>query len=238
MNGLLRIRFAVWLCVLGAAVLLPARGAGAGTLSDADLRRALVTYLERNAPPGTELIQWDLGRGDVVPETGSILRVHKLPRTPWQSPVALRVEIQTGSGKVQAHWVTAQISCAQGVVVALRTLPMGHVIGHGDVRLESHERRHVDANTYASLHEVIGKSVYRPISKGASLKTWHVRDASSTRAGDEVSIVARKGGLSVEAPGKVLQEGEPGDRVRVLNVATGQEIYATIVDANTVSVSF
>ena len=39
-------------------------------------------------------------------------------------------------------------------------------------------------------------------------------------------------------PGELLESGNPGDRIRVLNKASGKEVYATVVDANTVNVSF
>jgi flagella basal body P-ring formation protein FlgA len=66
----------------------------------------------------------------------------------------------------------------------------------------------------------------------------HIREGRNPGSGDPVIIVAQKEGLRIEAPGRLLEAGKEGDRVRVLNVATGTEVYATIVDRNTVTVSF
>ena len=89
-----------------------------------------------------------------------------------------------------------------------------------------------------NLEDVVGKIVERPISQGAALKKWHIREGGELRQGSAVSILAQKGCIQIEAPGKMLESGKPGDLIRVLNVATGREIYATVVDAKTVSVSF
>jgi flagella basal body P-ring formation protein FlgA len=115
---------------------------------------------------------------------------------------------------------------------------MGHRIGQKDVDTEIREgwRNHEDL--YSSAREVVGKKVWRPVSKGACVKSWHVRDRRDTKRGDTVVIVAQSGSIRVEAPGRLLEPGNPGDRVRVLNVASGKEVYATVLDAKTVSVSF
>jgi flagella basal body P-ring formation protein FlgA len=97
-------------------------------------------------------------------------------------------------------------------------------------------RNHEDL--YERVEEVVGKKVWRPVSKGACVKSFHVRDRRDMGRGDAVVIVAESGAIRVQAPGELLESGNPGDRVRVLNKASGKEVYATVVDANTVVVSF
>jgi flagella basal body P-ring formation protein FlgA len=86
--------------------------------------------------------------------------------------------------------------------------------------------------------DVVGKKVWRPVAKGACVKTWHVRAHRNMQRGDAVVIVAASGAIRVEAPGRLLESGNPGDRVRVLNNASGKEVYATVVDSKTVTVPF
>jgi flagella basal body P-ring formation protein FlgA len=97
-------------------------------------------------------------------------------------------------------------------------------------------RNHEDL--YARTGDVVGKKVWRPVSKGTCVKSWHIRDRRDSQRGQAVVIVAQSGAIRVQAPGELLESGNPGDRVRVLNKASGRELIATVLDARTVIVSF
>jgi flagella basal body P-ring formation protein FlgA len=210
----------------------------AGEVTESDLREALVGYIESRAPEGVELEQWELRRGDLLPVRGELVGVKLASGAEWRARTPLRAEVETTSGLVRTLWVTANLRRARPVVVANRILPIGHRIGPGDVGTEIKEgwRNHEDL--YGRAEEVVGKKVWRPVSKGACVKTFHVRDRRDAGRGDAVVIVAESGAIRVQAPGELLESGNPGDRVRVLNKASGKEVYATVMDANTVAVSF
>ncbi len=182
-------------------------------------------------------MDWKAARGIVLPMPGRIVAVEKDPSEDWSPRTTLRVRAETVPAKPDSLWVIAQLKFIRTVVVACRNLPIGHRIASGDVRLEVREGAGRDGE-YAEPEEVLGKEIYRPVSQGACLKRMHVREGRSPGSGDAVMIVAQKEGLRIEAPGRLLESGKEGDRVRVLNVATGTEVYGTMVDRNTVAVSF
>jgi len=210
----------------------------AGEVTESDLRDALVGYIESRAPAGVEMEQWELRRGDLLPIQGELVGVKIASGAEWRARTPIRAEVESSSGLVRTLWVTANLRRARSVVVARRTLPIGHSIGRGDVGTEITEgwRNHEDL--YERAEEVVGKKVWRPVSKGSCVKSFHVRDRRNTKRGDAVVILAESGAIRVQAPGELLESGNPGDRVRVLNKASGKEVYATVVDANTVTVSF
>jgi len=225
--------------VLCAVFLLGPVGASvAGEVTESDLREALVSYIESRAPAGIEMEQWDLRRGDLLPVQGELVGVKIASGAEWRAKTPIRAEVESTSGLVRTLWVTANLRRARPVVVARRTLPIGHRIGPEDVGTEIREgwRNHEDL--YERAEEVVGKKVWRPVSKGACVKSFHVRDRRDMQRGDTVVILAESGAIRVQAPGELLESGNPGDRVRVLNKTSGKEVYATVVDANTVSVSF
>jgi flagella basal body P-ring formation protein FlgA len=182
--------------------------------------------------------QWELRRGDLLPVRGQLVGVKLASGAEWQAKTPIRAEVETNSGLVRTLWVTANLRRARSVVVARRNLPIGHRIGPEDVATELREgwRNHEDL--YEQATDVVGKKVWRPVSKGACVKSWHVRDRRDMQRGDAVVILAESGAIRVQAPGELLESGNPGDRVRVLNKTSGKEVYATVVDANTVTVSF
>jgi flagella basal body P-ring formation protein FlgA len=210
----------------------------AGEVTESDLRDALVGYIESRAPTGVEMEQWELRRGDLLPVRGELVGVKLASGAEWRAKTPIRAEVETTSGLVRTLWVTASLRRARSVVVARRTLPIGHSIGRGDVGTEIREgwRNHEDL--YERAEEVIGKKVWRPVSQGSCVKSFHVRDHRDMKRGDAVVILAESAAIRVQAPGELLESGNPGDRVRVLNKASGKEVYATVVDANTVTVSF
>ena len=210
----------------------------AGEVTESTLREALVSYIQDEAPAGVEMEQWELRRGDLVPLQGRIVGLELASGARWREKTPLRVRVKMDSGQMRTLWVHADMRRARSVVLACRNLPMGHRVTFEDVTTEIREgwRNHKDL--YEDVEEVVGKQIWRPVSKGACLKSWHIRDRRDMQRGDTVVIVAQAGAVRVEAPGRLLESGNPGDRVRVLNVASGREIYATVVDAQTVAVSF
>jgi len=225
--------------VLCAVFLLgPVGPSVAGEVTESDLREALVGYIESRAPAGVEMEQWELRRGDLLPVQGELVGVKIASGAEWRAKTPIRAEVESTSGLVRTLWVTANLRRARSVVVARRNLPIGHRIGAEDVGTEIREgwRNHEDL--YERAEEVVGKKVWRPVSKGACVKSFHVRDRRDMQRGDAVVILAESGAIRVQAPGELLESGNPGDRVRVLNKASGKEVYATVVDASTVAVSF
>jgi flagella basal body P-ring formation protein FlgA len=210
----------------------------AGEVTESGLREALVSYIQDRAPTGVEMEQWELRRGDLLPLRGRIVGLEVASGARWRERTPIRVQVETDAGQSRTLWVQANLRRARTVVVACRNLPMGHRVSHQDVSTEVREgwRNHKDL--YEEVGQVVGKQIWRPVSKGACLKSWHIRDRRDMQRGDAVVIVAQAGAVRVEAPGQLLESGNPGDRVRVLNVASGREIFATVVDAHTVAVSF
>ena len=124
------------------------------------------------------------------------------------------------------------------LVVATRNLPINHAIGPEDVREEAFTGSPADFDPHVTLEEVLGKRVWRPVSRGTALKSWNVRTVDNVERGDQVLIVAERGVIRVEAPGRALDNGEFGQTIRVMSLVSGKVLEATVVDTQTVSVPF
>ncbi len=230
----LKMALVLWLALLA----WPAAVSLAGEISEQSLREALVSYLKAHAPTGVEMEQWELRRGDSLPLRGKIIGIELPAGTRWRDRTPLRAEVETTSGQRRTLWINAVLQRARPVVVARRNLPMGHRIDQEDVTAEIRGGWRDHKDLYSQTSDVVGKKVWRPVAKGACIKTWHVRAHRNMQRGDAVVIVAESGGIRVQAPGRLLESGNPGDRVRVLNSASGKEVYATVVDSKTVTVPF
>ena len=107
-----------------------------------------------------------------------------------------------------------------------------------DISVEIREGWRYLNNDYLKVDDIVGKGIWRPVSKGTTIKNYHIKQAENIQRGDTVMIIAEKGSLRIEAPGKVLETGKPGEMIRVINTLSGKEIFAKIIDAQTVSVPF
>jgi flagella basal body P-ring formation protein FlgA len=58
------------------------------------------------------------------------------------------------------------------------------------------------------------------------------------RRGNVVVIIAESDVLKVTALGEVKEKGRRGETIRVVNLSSKKEIYARVVDSNTVKVDF
>jgi flagella basal body P-ring formation protein FlgA len=230
---MLRFGFVVLLCVLCNPV-----GAWCGMISPAEIQEALATYIRKNAPAGAEMVEWHLTRGESLPAQGRIVGVEKGQGADWQERTALRVRVERESESEETIRVSVRMKFTQGVVVACRSLPIGHLVAPEDVRRESRDGLKNLKEAYPGIDEIVGRRIWRPISGGAPIKRWHIREDAHLKSGDTVVIVTHSGRVRVEAPGKILEPAKPGDRVRVVNVLSGKEILATVLDSATVSVTF
>ena len=224
-------------CLLMLSFLFPQAGR-AGQITEREVRDALLSYVREYGPTGVEVERWELRKGDPLPIQGTILGLQVASGARWRETTPVRMRIETDTGKSETLWITAYLRRARSVVVACRPLPIGHRIGSQDVRTETEVGWKNHEDLYESPKELIGKKIRRPVSQGACVKSWHIGEGQNLQRGNAVVIVAQMGAVRVEAPGQLLESGNPGDRVKVLNVASGKEVYATVLDAHTVSVSY
>jgi flagella basal body P-ring formation protein FlgA len=86
--------------------------------------------------------------------------------------------------------------------------------------------------------EAAGKRALRSIDAGQLVERKMLEDPPLVKKGERVRIEASGGQIRVTALGRVLQDGRAGEQVRVMNLMSGKEIYATVTGAGAVAVSF
>jgi len=87
-----------------------------------------------------------------------------------------------------------------------------------------------------ALDELAGYRMKRNLSKGKILTSGAVEPIPDIDVGEEVTIVYNDGLCTITAPGRSMQSGSQGDRIRVKNKSSGKVIMAQVVDGGSVSV--
>ncbi len=120
------------------------------------------------------------------------------------------------------------------VVIASKTLQIGHVVAAGDVRVV--KVRSKGPRDAVRLEDVVGKRVKRPVGKGNTVKRDYIGERLAIRKGDRVIIVVRNGNLRVSANGLARDDGATGDAVDVENLASGKVVSGIVVEPGVVEI--
>lgn len=68
-----------------------------------------------------------------------------------------------------------------------------------------------------------------PIAEGEPVTLFSVRTAPDARSGDDVTVLVQAGALQIKAPGRLMEDAEMGQPVRVANLATGAVMTGALV---------
>ncbi len=122
------------------------------------------------------------------------------------------------------------------VLVARRSLPRHHTLTPADLSFERIEvSRH--AGTY---HEekasLVGLQTRRSIRPGQIVGTQHVTQPDVVSRGQRVIILAKTGTVAIRMRGEALENGTPGDYIRVKNSSSGRVVEGEIQPSGAVRV--
>ncbi len=149
-----------------------------------------------------------------------------------------RVVIRSSDGEEKQLWVTADIRVYTNVVVARHPIGRLREIGREDVMIERRSMGSLSQNTVSTIDEVIGMRTRSMIRAGDQIRLSQVEVPPIVRRGDLVTLKVENDSFLITALGKVLENGRPGELIRVLNISSKKEVYGQAVDGGTVKVAF
>ena len=151
---------------------------------------------------------------------------------PGSSAVTLR--FQDDDGRVRA--LNVRLTWLQNVMIASRNIKRGDRITAG--QLISRQMKITRPGMYASTPgEITGFTANKNIKQGEPILLRDLTSSNMLKRGRQVKIVARLGGIRVTADGILLEDGRPGDWVKVRRADDKRvTLRARIIDENTVEV--
>ena len=88
------------------------------------------------------------------------------------------------------------------------------------------------------MEDVLGKKLKHAVGAGSVLRTDLVDLPPMVNRKDIVLMIAECDSFKITAIGESLESGNLGELVRIKNLDSKKEIYARIVDANSVKIEF
>ncbi len=132
-------------------------------------------------------------------------------RLPWTG--AQRFQL-AAVGSADTLPVLARVDRLRYVVVTLRKIEQGNLIGTGDVEVRL-QGGNVPSTALNSLDQVVGKEALRAVDLDTILQASQVRSPLQVQRGETVKVVARTAGITVSTFAVVQQDGSLGDLVQV-----------------------
>ncbi len=135
-------------------------------------------------------------------------------------------------------YLTANIAHYLPVVVAQTDLPRKANLTASMLGLAEMDVAKVRGDYFTNLNQLQGVRLRSRVREGEVISSRHLLIADAVNRGEQITIVATNGTLSVRMGGEALDSGKVGDQVRVRNLQSGRVIRALVVARGKVEVRY
>jgi flagella basal body P-ring formation protein FlgA len=133
-------------------------------------------------------------------------------------------------------YVSVRIVYRGEVLVAARALPRGAILGAADLVMEERSLEEGPAGYLTDPREALGKRTTRPLLLGLPVTSSVLEQIQVVARGQRVPLVVESPYLSVRTAGTALEDGAPGDRIRVQNNESKKVVEGVVGDDGVVRV--
>ncbi|WP_462380866.1 flagellar basal body P-ring formation chaperone FlgA [Pseudomonas sp. Marseille-QA0892] len=140
-----------------------------------------------------------------------------------------------------AGWTVAvmvQPTVMLPAVHAAGIIERGQTLGPEHLVLEPINIGKAHRGYYHQPEELIGRAAKRRIRANQLLTPALLTEAPAVRRGQPVKIIASNEGIEASANGEALADGQPGDVIRVRNLASRKMIDAQVVEPGVVTSTY
>lgn len=123
------------------------------------------------------------------------------------------------------------------VPVVTQNMRAGELIRESDVTYRRVDISRLHGTLILDKDQLIGREAARTLVQGVPLRTDYVRVPPAARRGEEVTLRFAVRGLTLETSGRVLEDGQVGDTVRVMNNHSNAVISGTVLESGVVTVN-
>lgn len=148
----------------------------------------------------------------------------------------ITVTVKCHGDKPWSVHVPVRSSTFAAIYVAARPLPRGVAIQPSDLLQERRETSQLRNGYFAAAERVLGRIPKRSLPQGAAITPGDLEQNRIIQRGHRVTIIASSGAISVQMPGKALDDAAEGESVKVENLSSRRVIEATALRPGVVEV--
>ena len=155
-----------------------------------------------------------------------------------ENTIPVFLTINVNDTKVATLQLAADVSFLEEAIVATRSIGKDDIINGSDLYIEKREMKTHEKNIFRNIMDVVGLKANCVISKGETIKSDMVRKVPLVKKGDRVLISASSSELKICTVGEILDQGNLGELVRVINVDTHKVIKGKVINNKSIQVEF
>lgn len=134
-------------------------------------------------------------------------------------------------------FVPGEVRLYREVVIAQRPLKRRAVISAADIALAERDIGSLNQGYLTDENQALGKKLTRALRPDQVLTPTSIELAEAIRRGDQVTISASSGGISVRMPGEALSDGAVGRQISVRNLRSSRVVKARVIGPGQVEVN-
>lgn len=125
-------------------------------------------------------------------------------------------------------FVPVKVSRMGDTLVLVRPLASGQSVTADLLRVETRDQAGLAAGALERPEQAIGRIAARPLAAGSALSASDLRSPRLVRRGDQVTLIARRGGLEVRSQGRALGEAGEAEQVNVENLSSRRQVRGVV----------
>ena len=121
------------------------------------------------------------------------------------------------------------------IVFSNKSLLKGHIIKKSDLKL-SKAKKTVGTGIFNDIEDLVGRKLKQNISLGFPIRSRHLHLEWVINKGDKIDIIQSAGGINISASGIALENGQKGEKIKVMNLSSEKNLVAWVINEKKVSI--
>lgn len=197
------------------------------------LREKIIKHLPKNQHSGVNIHVRNLDQHLRLSKCAKALTLRLQGQTVQPNS---SVKVMCEDDKPWSVYIRSKISLEMPVISLRIGLPRRHVVKERDLITTQRDIYSLRDGYTTNPKNIIGQELKRALKAGDVVYSFHLRAPDIIKKGDRVTMVAKRGGLSVISHGIALTNASKGERIRVENQRSARVIQAKVVGPGTVEV--
>lgn len=125
-------------------------------------------------------------------------------------------------------FVPVKVSRLGDTLVLARPLAAGQTVTSDVLRVETRDQAGLAAGALERPEQAIGRITARALSAGSAVMASDLRSQRLVKRGDQVTLIARRGGLEVRSLGRALGDAGEAEQVNVENSSSRRQVRGVV----------
>jgi len=167
---------------------------------------------------------------------GASLSLDMPKRLEGPGKVSFKVEVREKGSPARVFWGSARVRVFKEAVVALRPMKAKTKIKAADIKTAKVELIEA-SSSFASVDEIEGMVVKRPINAGAVIKREFVKKETIVKRGEAVALMVEGPSIRIRSHGVATEDGHKGAVIAV-RTASGKEVPGLVTGPGEIVIGF